>query len=235
MSKISIIIPTFNEAASIERLVTFLLRNGGESIVDIIVSDAGSDDETIIIATQAGARAVISPVAGRAPQMNHGASLATGDILYFVHADCLPPATFASDIQKAVADGFGLGRYQTRFDSSRLILKVNAWFTRFDMFACMGGDQTLFVKRSIFQDENGFREDMRIMEEYEFCDRARQNAQYKIMAGKTLISARKYETNSWWRVQFANATIVRLFKRGATQQHMVDTYQRLLNYRKNAF
>lgn len=232
---LSIIIPTYNEAEGIGKLLGYLKRFGGEAVVDLIVSDGGSEDGTVEHAKTAGAVAVASPRKGRAAQMNHGASLAKGDVLYFVHADSYPPQTFVNDIRQAVTKGYDLGRYRTRFDSDKLLLKFNAWATRFDLFMCMGGDQTLFIRRQLFEASGGFKEDMRIMEEFEFCARVRKTGRYKILPGAALISARKYETNGWLRVQRANAAVVRMYKRGATQQQMLDTYKRMLNYRKNAF
>lgn len=232
---LSIIIPTYNEAATIGRLVRYLKDNSTSAVVDILVCDGGSEDDTLHEATSAGARALVSPHKGRAGQMNYGASRATGDVLYFLHADCFPPRTFVADIAAALADGYDLGRYYTRFDSPKAILKLNAWFTRFDFFICMGGDQTLFIRRSLFEACGGFRADMKIMEEYEFCQRARAKGRYRIMKGAALISARKYDTNTWWQVQRANATVVRLYKRGASQQTLVETYRRLLSYRRNSF
>lgn len=232
---ISIIIPTYNEANNIGKLIRYLIANSNSSVVDLIVSDAGSGDNTIDIAKQAGANAVLSPRKGRAAQMNYGAGMAKGDVLYFIHADCFPPAGFVEDIQQAIKTGYNLGRYRTKFDSDKSILKINAWFTFFDLFICMGGDQTLFIKKSFFEQCKGFREDMKIMEEFEFCERARKPGRYKILKGEALISARKYDTNSWLRVQLANLKIVRMYKIGASQQAMLDTYKQMLSYRKNAF
>lgn len=233
--KISIIIPTYNESAQIGKLVRYLFQHGTSALAEVIVSDGGSDDDTGARAREAGAQAVLSPEKGRAAQMNHGASLAKGEVLYFVHADCYPPVTYCDDIQQALAQGFDLGRYRTQFDSKKSILKINAWFTRFDFFICMGGDQTLFIRRAMFASCGGFREDMRIMEEYEFCKRAREKGKYKIIPKAVLVSARKYETNSWLQVQLANSKVVSLYKQGASQQEMVEAYKRMLSYRKNAF
>jgi rSAM/selenodomain-associated transferase 2 len=233
--RLSIIIPTYNEAATIGKLVSYLLRCIENAEAEIIVSDGGSEDDTLQLANEAGATAVISPGKGRASQMNHGASRAQGDVLYFVHADCYPPNSFVQDIRKAVKEGYGLGRYRTRFDSSKPILKLNAWVTRFDLFICMGGDQTLFVKKELFQQCNGFKEEMKIMEEYDFCTRARKIGRYKIMQKDVLVSARKYETNSWLKVQRANMKVVQLFRNGASQDEMVSTYKKMLHYRKSAF
>jgi len=232
---ISIIIPTYNEEKSIGSLVRYLKQHSNEALVDLIVSDGGSEDRTIDEAGAAGATAVVSPGKGRAAQMNFGASLAKGDVLYFIHADCYPPKSFIADVLTSIRQGYDLGRYYTKFDSRKPILKINAWFTRFDFFICMGGDQTLFIKRSLFQECGGFREEMKIMEEYEFCQRARQKGRYKIMNGSALISARKYDSNTWLQVQLANAKVVRMYKKGASQQELVDTYKKMLSYRKSSF
>lgn len=232
---LSIIIPTYNEAGNIGKLVKYLKQNSDAAVTDIIVSDAGSSDHTIAAAKETGAAVALSPGKGRSAQMNYGVSLAKGNVFYFVHADTFPPPSFVKDIQEAVAAGYDLGRYRTKFNSTKTILKLNAWLTRFDFFICMGGDQTLFIKKDLFEQHGGFREDMKMMEEYEFCARVRKAAKYKIMKGTALVSARKYEANSWWRVQHANAKIVLMYKSGASQQAMLDIYNELLHYRKNSF
>ncbi len=228
---ISIIIPTYNEEENIEKLVSYLKTGQDKNLVEIIVSDGGSTDQTVAIAKQAGANAMISPKKGRAAQMNYGASLAKGEILYFIHADNFPPPTFFDDIHKAIGEGYDLGRYRTRFNSNRIALKFNAFFTRFDLFMCYGGDQTLFVKRDFFMLIGGFNDSMLIMEDYEIITRARQTGRYKIIQKPTLVSARKYDSNSWFTVQWANYTIIKMYKKGATQSQMAAKYKSMLQYR----
>jgi rSAM/selenodomain-associated transferase 2 len=228
---ISIIIPTYNEAESIGTLINYLQQYSAKNVIELIVTDAGSTDNTLLTAQQAGAIAVVAPQKGRAAQMHYGASLAKGSVLYFVHADTYPPPTYATDISEAVNKGYSIGRYQTKFNSNKWYLKINAWFTRFDWFICMGGDQTLFITTALYQSSGGFNTSMQIMEEYEFATRARRNNKYKIFNTATLVSARKYDTNSWWQVQQANKKIVAMYKKGATQQEMVTTYKKMLRYR----
>lgn len=225
--QISIIIPTFNEEQNIGVLVSYLLKNAPRGECEVIVADGGSTDETVRVASEAGAMLVHAAKA-RSIQMNLGATVAHGDIIYFVHADCLPPESFYNDIINAVASGYTLGRYRSRYDTSRLLLKLNAWFTRFDFFICMGGDQTLFITKQLFDSCKGFDPGMQIMEEYEFCRRARVNGRYKIFRKNALISARKYEGLSWLRVQIANARIVRMFRKNFSQQYMLYKYQHML-------
>jgi rSAM/selenodomain-associated transferase 2 len=227
---ISIIIPTFNEASNISRLITFLKQHSSNVVSEIIVVDGGSADNTITAASNAGAKAVASAKKGRAAQMNYGASIATGNILYFIHADTFPPTTFATDITQAIKQRYSLGRYRTEFATDKFLLKLNAFFTRFDLFVCCGGDQTLFIKRELFNSINGFNESMLIMEDYDIVTRARSKGRYKIIQKDVTVSARKYDKNSWLRVQKANYTIVKMYKNGAAQADMVAVYKKMLDY-----
>ena len=200
-------------------------------IKEIVVVDGGSSDDTVNIARNFTVSVAVSPLKGRASQMNYGASLAAGDIFYFVHADTLPPIGFSEDIINSIQKGNSIGRFCTRFSSNNLMLKCNAFFTRFDLFVCYGGDQTLFIKRELFETLNGFDDSMRIMEDYDIVMRAKQKDKYGIILKDVLVSARKYETNNWWQVQKANFTIVQMFKKGASQEEMATKYKKMLNYR----
>jgi rSAM/selenodomain-associated transferase 2 len=228
---ISIIIPTLNEADSIGRLLDYLHQNGGASLLEILVVDAQSADNTEGVARQHGATVVQSAKRGRAAQMNAGAAVAQGDVLYFVHADCFPPTTYIADIHQAIADGFPMGCYRYRFDSDQFLLKINAFFNRFEPLVCRGGDETLFIERPIFNALNGFDERFCIMEEYDFIGRARRSYKFKIIPKYAVVSARKYETNSWWQVQRANAKVFSMFRKGIAPEEMAATYRRMLNYR----
>ena len=224
---VSVIIPTYNEEVIIAQLIAYLQLNGGEDIAEIIVIDGGSDN-TLQLAEKAGAVVAKAITKSRAAQMNQGATLATGSILYFVHADTLPPKTFSTDVLLAVKNGFTFGRYCTEFDSQNILLKLNAFFTKFDLFVCYGGDQTLFITKQLFIQIGGFDANLKVMEDYDITIRAKERGRYKILQKKVLVSARKYEKNSWLQVQRANYIIVKMYKKGATQQEMIAKYKQLL-------
>jgi rSAM/selenodomain-associated transferase 2 len=229
--QVSIIIPTYNEAKNIAKLICYLKRYGGELLLEVIVSDGGSIDDTLVLAEQAGAIALTSPEKGRAPQMNYAASMAKGDLFYFVHADTIPPYSYLTDINQAIEHGYDMGRYLSKYDSKSWLLKMNAFLSRLDSFAAMGGDQTLFITKKLFLQTGGFDSGMKIMEEFEFCARARKKGKYTILHKPVLISARKYDTNGWLTVQRANYTVVRMYKKGASQEELEATYRKMLNYR----
>ncbi|MBC7868114.1 MAG: TIGR04283 family arsenosugar biosynthesis glycosyltransferase [Gloeobacteraceae cyanobacterium ES-bin-316] len=225
---ISIIIPTYNEAEYIGGLIKYLQKNSGSAAVEIIVSDAGSTDDTMNIVRNVGAIAVSSPRKGRAAQMNFGASVAQGNVFYFVHADCLPPKSFMTDILEAIHHHTEAGRYKTRFNSKSRLLKLNAFFTRFDWFVCYGGDQTLFITRTLFENIKGYDETKLIMEDYDITTRIKNTGSYKILEGYALVSARKYEKHSWPLVQSANYKAIKMYKAGAASREIAETYQKKL-------
>ncbi len=223
----SIIIVTLNEADNIAHLVRHLLQYGGPHLKELFVVDGGSSDATCQLAKEAGATILHAPK-GRAVQMNYGAEHATGELLYFVHADTLPPVSYMDDIQAAVQEDFPIGCFRFQFDSDRWVLKVNSYFTRFEKMWCRGGDQTLFVTRSLFDELNGYDPKFEIMEEYDFIKRARKTHPFKIIAKPVLVSARKYEQNGYFRVQIANLTVFNMYRFGCSQQTMVRAYRRML-------
>ena len=229
--QISIIIPTLNEADNIGRLIHYLKNNADATLFEIIVVDADSHDDTEGVARCAGATTVLKSLRGRAVQMNLGAQAAKGDVLYFIHADCTPPASYCADIQQFIKEGYPLGCYRSRFDKEGIMLKINAYFTRFSPLWCRGGDETLYVTRAVFDDLNGYDTYYSIMEEYDFIKRAREKFSFKIIPKDVVVSARKYETNSWLRVMWANFMVFRMFKKGVEPEVLGKTYKTMLIYR----
>lgn len=230
--KISVIIPTCNEAENIGDLVESLKINGRGLLEEVIVVDGKSTDNTLAIAARAGAEVVKSAEKGRAVQMNLGASLAKGDILYFVHADIKIHADYAADIAQAVNSNYDLGCYRFRFDSNSLLLRLNAWFTRLPFIWCRGGDQTLFISKEKFNQLGRYKAHCLLMEDYDFIIRAKEaGCRFRIIPKCVKVSARKYETNSYFKVQRANYTVMKMWKQGASQKELVATYKRMLDYR----
>ena len=228
---LSVIIPTYNEAANIGRLVAALRRYAPADAVEILVVDAASPDGTAEVARRAGATVLESPKPGRAAQLNYGAQRARGDILYFVHADVGIHPNYVATIRMAVAQGHAAGCYRFRFDSNHPLLRLNSYGTRFKGIMSRGGDQTLFVTRALFEQLAGFNEQFVIMEDFEIIQRIRRVASFHIVPQDVVVSARKYETNGWLRVQLANLTAFTMYFLKQPPTRIARTYKALLNYR----
>ncbi|MFD2784551.1 TIGR04283 family arsenosugar biosynthesis glycosyltransferase [Hymenobacter rubripertinctus] len=228
---LSVIIPTHNEAPHIARLVQQLRACAPPETVEILVVDAHSPDGTAALAEAAGATVLLAPRPGRAAQMNHGAAHATGRILYFVHADVGIHPDFAATIEQAVTTGYEAGCYRFRFDSAHPLLRINSYGTRFNGIMSRGGDQTLFITRDLFGRLGGFNERFVVMEDFEIIQRIRRTARFLIVPQSVLVSARKYETNGWLRVQLANLTAFALYFLKVEPARIGRTYKAMINHR----
>ncbi|MEJ7767169.1 MAG: TIGR04283 family arsenosugar biosynthesis glycosyltransferase [Chitinophagaceae bacterium] len=227
--KISIIIPAINEADQLAKLITYLTSlPGTEHIAEIILSDGNSTDETRTIASNLGATVIVNEKSGRAIQMNNGARQATGAILYFLHADSLPPRNFIEQIQHKVRNGFVAGCYRLHFDYRHWFLQLNAWFTRFNMNAFRFGDQSLFVTSRVFESIKGFREELIIMEDQEIIYRIRKKGNFTVINDYVTTSARKYRLNGVYRMQAIFFYIYFSYLLGASQESLVRKYKRLI-------
>jgi rSAM/selenodomain-associated transferase 2 len=229
---ISIIIPTFNEADQIKTTIAQLMRISEGQNFEIIVSDGGSTDNTVALAKHAGATVVSSPRKGRAAQMNTGATLAKGEILYFLHADTIPPEGYLTDITEAVAKGYPAGCYTLSFDYPHWFLKANCWFTQFDVNAFRFGDQSLFVSKTAFEQLGGFCEQHIVMEDQELIKRLRKYVRFKVVKKPVVTSARKYIENGVYKTQGIFFIIYFLYVAGFSQERLVRTYKKLITQNK---
>ncbi len=230
---ISIIIPAYNEEASIAKTIAWIKdKTNLAHITEIIVCDGGSSDNTISEASNAGAVTIISPAKGRAAQMNYGASIAKSNILYFLHADTLPPEGFTNDILNAVDATIQAGCFMLAFDYQHWFLKANCWFTRFDVNAVRFGDQSLFVTKEVFVKTGGFNERHIVMEDQEIIKRIKKICRFIIIKKPVLTSARKYLENGIYKTQGIFFIIYFMYKLGYSQQQLVATYRRLIRQDK---
>lgn len=230
LNSISIIIPTLNEEERIGSLIKHLRTLSHQAFLEeIIVSDGGSTDRTCALAKAAGTHLVHAPCPSRAIQMNYGAQQAKGDILYFVHADALPPKDCLANIVEAVQAGHQLGCFSYDFNSDSSWLKINAYFTQFDAITSGGGDQTLFLPKETFETLGRFDEDLPIMEDFDFVWRAKKRYPLHFVKNPVLVSAWKYEKNSYLKVQIVNGITFTLFRRGYCPFKLAKWYRRVLS------
>jgi rSAM/selenodomain-associated transferase 2 len=205
-----------------------MLEIGSKYDFEIIVVDGGSIDKTVEISQKFSNKTILSTQKSRAMQMNRGAKEAFGDILYFLHADSTPPKDVFNSILKEIKNGFQAGSFRFKFDSKKLLLKLNAWFTRFPFLVCRGGDQSMFVTKNLFKEMNGFDESFVIMEEYDFILRAKSKTKFKLIQKDILVSARKYENNSWLKVQRINFRAFSQFRKRVSPKTILEEYKRAL-------
>ncbi len=229
---VSIIIPTYNEADIGDLLAYLQLATVGERAPEIIVADGSSTDDTRRRARQLGATVVRCPRKGRASQLNYGASQARGTLLYFLHADSYPPLNFLRDLHQAIGQGYGSGCYRLAFDHRHWFLQFSAWCTRLPLTAVRFGDQSLFVRRELFEQIGGYRENLLVMEDQEIVGRLRARAPFRLLRRAVTTSARKYLANGVLRLQAIFTLIVLLYYLGVPQARLLGLYRRLIRQGK---
>ncbi len=208
---ISIIIPVLNEASTISNLLNDISKKASvKNISELIIVDGGSEDDTYEIVSGYSKTLpiiILKSEKGRARQMNVGAQNASGEILYFLHADTLPPADFDSQIISEINKGNVAGCFRMKFDSIHPILVISQWFTRFNFKSCRGGDQSLFIAKKEFQQLEGYNEDYTIYEDCELIDRIYNQYGFTIIKDYVITSARRYATNGTLKLQYHFAVI----------------------------
>lgn len=209
---ISVIIPVYNEMATINRALSHLRAIAGSQSVEIIVSDGGPGHLTLKAIDDPQIVRVTSPP-GRGRQLNAGAAVARGDILLFLHADTRLPDGAMQAIQTTVEAGSS-GAFSLSIDSPSPALAVIAWCAnlRTRLERVPYGDQAQFMSAEVFRTLGGFA-DIPIMEDVELFKRIRiQGLPITILPGKVTTSSRRWDnegvlrrtlTNWWLRTRYA--------------------------------
>jgi len=225
--KISIIIPTLNEAEHIDKLLTLFQKESKEYEAEILVVDGGSIDGTRDIVEAHSVR-LLDTQKGRAQQLACGASHASGELFYFVHADTLPPKGCLKEIVSSVENGNPCGSYRFHFDRTNSLLAVNEFLTRLPFIWCRGGDQSLFVSKDAYEKVGGFDTSLEIMEDYDLIRKLKRNFGFTVLPRSIQVSSRKYEGNSYFKVNLANAIVFTMYLLGFSQKRMTTFYRSIL-------
>jgi rSAM/selenodomain-associated transferase 2 len=222
--KISVIIPTLNEEKHLARLISSIKKQAGD--FEIIVADGGSTDRTVKIA-QSNDATVVKSRAGRAVQMNAGAKCARGDALLFLHADSLlPPGAFSAIEEKMKDRRMAGGTFSLAFDYDHPLLNLYAACSRFKFRFFHYGDQGIFVRRSLFEMLNGYKE-IPIMEDLELLYRISRTGKRALIKLPITTSARRFLSNGIFRQEFMNVLFVILYLLGVKPERLKRWYDKI--------
>ena len=210
MIEISLIIPAYNEAKLLPRLLATVDEArrrfaGGADAIEVIVADNASTDGTSEVAARGGC--VVVPVAKRliAAARNGGAQVAQGNLICFVDADMrIHPDTFNA-VSAALgrsnvvagATGVRLERWSVGIALTYAVVVPLAILTGIDT-------GVVFCRRADFDAVGGYDERRELAEDVAFLwalrrlGKSRGQRLIRLTAVKALVSMRKFDQHGDW-------------------------------------
>lgn len=205
MHTYSIIIPTLNEERYLPSVLDHLINLDGD--LEIIIADGGSKDNTVKVAESFNVK-VCKSDKGKGIQLNNGAGCATGEILIFLHADTfLPQNAFSLINEYLLVRNVTIATFKMKFDEKSFLMDLYSWFTRFDTIFTTFGDQVIVVRRSLFEELNGFP-DIPLFEDVELFRKARRKTKVYKLPSYVTTSARRFKRKGILKTQLLNGLYI---------------------------
>ena len=223
--KISVVIPTLNEADNVERAIRSVVFAD-----EVVVSDGGSTDNTTEVARELGAT-VVSAARGRGHQLRAGASVSSGDLLVFLHADGWLGAAVGEELMayattRLTSPGAMFGCFRQSIDESgvqfRLLEVGNALRVRW--LGVPYGDQAIFVDRKSYERAGGFDE-VPLMEDVMLCRRLRRLLRPVLLRGPVHVSARRWKADGVIGRTLRNWKVLAGYACGVSPVELVKWYR----------
>lgn len=217
-STVSVIIPTWNEVGYLESAIWSARRNGAG---EVIVVDGGSSDGTAALAAQ-WADCVLHTRRGRAAQMNLGAFQARGEILCFLHADCiLSPGALRQAVHYLLRPNIAAACFRICHLSAdwRFRLLDAGACARVRLWGWAYGDQGLVVRKQLFVQVGGFP-DLPIFEDVALCRQLRRFGRIVLLPARVGASPRRWHRRNFWVVAATNWLLAAAYALGISPHQL---------------
>ncbi len=219
---IGIVVPVFNEAATLESNLERLCQVT-QRRCPVVVVDGGSTDGSARMARRFF-HTEIAEQPNRGGQLNRGARCLWNDVLLFLHADSQLPRGFDYFIRRTLRDPrVAGGCFRLQFDAVHPLLRFYCWFTRFPGRFFHFGDQGFFVRREVFWKMGGFYP-LPFLEDVDFLRRLRQYGEFAALPVPVVTSARRFLQRGVLRQQLVNILLVTLFELGVSPESLARLY-----------
>lgn len=219
---VSIIIPTLNEEAVIQKTLSHVLTQKGNW--EIIVSDGGSTDRTLEILKTFSTVKLIHSKKGRSLQMNEGARHAKGEILLFLHADTLLLPNAIEKVENVMNQKNIIGgSFFLKFDADNIPFRIYSFFSKINHLLFTYGDQGIFIRKKVFEAINGYK-DMVLMEDVEIQQRLRKRGRFIKLHQPVITSSRRFVRRGIIMQQLQNVILVLLYLLGTPPSFLKKHY-----------
>ena len=224
MSKISIIIPTYNESNNLPLLLSDLSIINRE--VEILIIDCGSEDKTIDIANIYGAKIYQSKEKNRGLQLNIGAKNALGEWFIFLHADSRLNPDWLKRIKSVLKDDESyIYSFMFQIDSKKIIYRFLEILVNFRSIFLKTpyGDQGLIIHRKTYFKNNGYSK-IPLMEDLDFIKRLKNKENLRVLNFPIYTSSRKWEKTNIFQQAFNNWKFRRRWLKGESIESIYSDY-----------
>lgn len=203
---LSIIIPTLNEEKYLPRLIKSI-NNQNFSDFEIIVSDAGSTDNTKSIATQNNATYILSnKIKHPSFQRNEGAKIAEGETLLFLDADSvLSPGFLKKSTKEFKERKLVAASFYIRFNPNKWYYNIYSYISNSIYFIKQYTKSPVGIGAGIISDKmsheliEGFDLNVVLAEDYDYCSRINKVGKFRIIKSvKLLYSSRRIQKEGFF-------------------------------------
>lgn len=221
---ISVVIPTLNAEACLPACLAALGEGLAAGLIrELVISDGGSVDASLVIAEAAGAR-VLSGPASRGGQLRRGVGAAQGDWLLVLHADTVLAEGWTEAVLPALSQPGGW-YFRLRFDGSGLAPRLVAGWAnlRSRLFGLPYGDQGLLIDRQSYAEAGGFP-DIPLMEDVALARALR--GRLRPLSVEAITSAGRYRRDGWLRRGARNLWCLARYRAGVPPERLARDYAR---------
>lgn len=223
---ISVIIPAYNEAHTINFTLKQLYSQDFSASFEVILVDGDPQRKTAAAVTDGRVKKIVSE-RGRAIQMNTGTRVASGDILLFLHADTVLPEHGLTMIQKAcMAPKTAGGAFDLGIRSEDALFRLVEFGVRlrYRLTRIPYGDQAIFIRRSVFEGLGGYPE-IPLMEDVALIRSLRASGKHLVqIRHKVSTSARRWQKEGILRCTLRNYILIILYHMGVSPFKLAHYY-----------
>ena len=224
MTKISIIIPTYNESQNLPLLISDLAIINEES--ELIIVDCNSTDKTKEIANIYGAKIYKSNKKNRGLQLNIGAKMAEGEWFIFIHADSRLSQDWLEKVKSAIRNNSNfIYFFKFKVNNKKIIYRFLEIVVNFRsyIFNDPYGDQGLLIQRTTYFKNKGYQE-IPLMEDLDFIKRLKNKVTFKMLSIPIYTSSRKWEKTNIIFQAIKNWNFRRRWLRGESIKSLYKDY-----------
>jgi len=218
---ISVIIPAYNEEKDISKTIESL---AGINDLEVIIADGGSCDQTLNIVRSYSVK-LICTSKGRASQCNEGVKVSEGEILLFLHADCVLAKDSIEAIKECVDKGFIGGCLKQKIQRDKIIYRLieKSGNIRARIFRIFYGDQAIFVRRDIFSKIGGF-DKVDLFEDVLFSKKLKKHGKTCFLNKEVYTSARRWRNQGIIKATLINWIVTIGFLFGVSPRVLKKVY-----------